>query len=378
MFAPAGLLASPQQSVLMYPPPQPQPSPQSHQHQQQQPSQHNGPSQFPSVAEDRVDLTFQSNPEQPHEESLPPDLTGLKKFDLNRISTKSKLFFCAKSDSGKSVLFQHILHHISSHIRAVQVMCKSEKYQHFYEKKLNIPASFLYDDLDQDALKRNIDRQTHVYEHGMPPGFNDDDRNLFMVWDDVMTDKSRFKWPVVRELCQMGRHMDTGLALMAQDLISLDKDLRNQFDFIFIFACDAPNIIKNFYENFGAHFRNINTFTTYLQYYTNAFSVLVLDVKRGSTLQEKWYWFRADPRYKDLIPDYPNSTMHEFHRRYHLPSIARNQFSYSDKNYRGPASLPGLGASQAYYVGGSSKSTKKSSIPTRLVRLDTNGRVIDD
>jgi len=217
-----------------------------------------------------------------------------------------------------------------------------------------------------------------LYKSGVKPGFdNETDRNLFQIWDDVMAaDKTRWKWPILRDTLFMGRHFDCGLAAIIQDLMPVEKDERNQFDFIFLFAVDAMNIIGNYFDNFGGKFETKSKFRTYLDYYTKEFSTLVLDVKRGSDLQSKWYWFKADLNYKYSVPHYINSTMHTFHKKYYLPPAEGSQFNWH-KNYNGgPGSLPGVGTSVYVTPGGSKSTSKKSTAPTKLVRLDVEGNLM--
>jgi hypothetical protein len=65
------------------------------------------------------------------------------------------------------------------------VMSGTEEGNHFYEREVGIPRAFIYNDFNEEALIRLVDRQRKLTRQGKA-------QPVFVVLDDCAFDKSIF------------------------------------------------------------------------------------------------------------------------------------------------------------------------------------------
>ena len=247
----------------------------------------------------------------------------LNKFDPSVLTPNQKFLFLGATKRGKSMLLADIMHHLEPQIRAVSVSSKSEKNNHFYEQDLNIPPEFINHEFDANKILPRLFFRQEAWAEKAPPGFKKEDMNCLLIADDCLDDKQVWMNKLVNQLFYMGRHGEVGIALLAQYFIDIPRNIRTQFDYIFVLAETYPKIKHALFEFFFGMFSDFHVFNAYFEEYTSNYKVLVINNRELSNdLKKKLTWYKADVELVKKKLTYPNSTMHIFHELHYKPKSA--------------------------------------------------------
>lgn len=221
-----------------------------------------------------------------------------KPFDLNRMKPESTNVLIAKRRSGKSVCIRQLIHHFDVHcgIKAGVVCSHSEEYDPFYSTFF--PQAFIFNDCEH-MLEKVVKRQQNILDENKKleeAGKPIKDPRILVVLDDVIDNAAFAKTQQFKDIIMNGRHYKITFIIAIQYAKSLPPDIRQNFDYVYIFNNDIPAEVKKIYEGYAGIFPSEKIFRTALQEFTRNFQILVINMA-GNTqadLNDKFAIFKAN------------------------------------------------------------------------------------
>ena len=117
------------------------------------------------------------------------------------------------------------------------------------------------------------------------------DRDLLIVLDDCMYDRSFTRDPVMRGIFMNGRHWKVMLVLTMQYCMDLPVNLRTNIDYVFLMRETNPAVVERLYKNFGGSFSTLPAFAEALRLCTEDHGCMVIDNVRSAV-----FHYRAKDR----------------------------------------------------------------------------------
>lgn len=195
----------------------------------------------------------------------------------------SKSLFVARPNSGKSYMIKYLMYQLRQFFPLIKVFSHSNSFSNDYDY---VPDILISGNIDQEKLLDVIQRQKYATKYLENP-------NLALILDDVADDKKLWNTKVVRSLLFNGRHFFLNLFVTTQYAKSIAVDIRNTFDYIFIFNDANQDNRKKNYETFC---RIIPTFELFNSLFDNMpeFGVLVIiNGKVTNNWLDSVRWFKA-------------------------------------------------------------------------------------
>lgn len=297
-------------------------------------------------------------------------------LDPNLVKSDSVVIIVGKRNAGKSVLVRDLIWHKRFEIPSALVFSPTESVNNFYKEL--IPDSFVYDELDIDAIEKAIKRQTAVLAN--PPPVENFNPTLLMVFDDCMTEKKQFNHKWIRYLFLNGRHHKIFLIVNVQYTNDLPKSLRQNSDFIFCLKDNTISVREILFKQFFGCFRRFAEFDQVMQYYTDKYGCLVMNnLERSGDILKTVYWYRANrdiPRFRlDAVGD-----MWKFHQEHYVGGISET----AKVDWDNPTALA-TGADSSASAGdnknkksGSTGAPSSQIQPFILRKYDRVGNLVED
>jgi len=221
-----------------------------------------------------------------------------KPFDLNKMKEHPTIVLIAKRRSGKSVCIRELIYHfnVKQGIKTGVVCSHSEDFDPFYSNFF--PQSFIYYDCEH-MLEKVIERQQKLKDENIKlekAGKPRIDPNLLVVLDDVIDNNAFAKSQKFKDIIFNGRHYDITFIIAIQYAKSLPPDIRQNFDYVFLFNNDIPSEIKKIYEGYAGIFPSEKIFRSALQTFTRDYQILVIIMAENtqSELNNKCAIFKAN------------------------------------------------------------------------------------
>lgn len=208
---------------------------------------------------------------------------SIKRFDPKKMVEHCVILMVAKRRSGKSYLVRDLMYHMRHTLSAGIAMSGTESGNGFYGTWL--PSVYVYEEYDEGALHRLIERQRRMTKEGTAEG-------VFIILDDLAFDRKVLNSKIMRELLFNGRHLKITLVLCAQYLMDLQPGLRANIDYVFALKENVyrERLFRNFFPMAG----NMATFNAIMDNCTENYGALVLDnTANSSKLNECIFWYRA-------------------------------------------------------------------------------------
>lgn len=190
-------------------------------------------------------------------------------------SCGNKVLVIGKPGTGKSTLIKALAYAKQNYIPAAVVISGSERSNSFY--KSFIPNSFIYEDYDEEVLKRLVIRQTKVVPKHIRIQKN---KWLLVVVDDCSHDKNLFNSAVQNELFKNGRHYKILYVVGVQYLLDVPAKIRNNIDGVFIFREVNEDNLKRIYRNFGGIIPDFKQFKELIFQHTGEHKAIYIDNMR--------------------------------------------------------------------------------------------------
>ena len=222
----------------------------------------------------------------------------VKDFDMRRFCSKhgATCIILGARGRGKSTMIMDILynlHHISRVPRAV-VFSGTEKANGTYSK-FGIPARYIFDSYDADALQTIYNMQEKLTEDKRK-GIIDEsiDTRMVIVFDDCGFDEKMFKTALMRKLFMNGRHYGIYVIIALQYHMSIGPTIRTQIDFFIATRWDVKTQRKQIYTHYASVYDHFDTFNDVMEAATiNRRCIIVDNTTDSSDPQDKLFSYKA-------------------------------------------------------------------------------------
>lgn len=217
----------------------------------------------------------------------------IRPFDINTMPSDAVVLLIGKRSTGKSTMLKDIMFHMRHKLDVGVVMCptvdptdSSNGYQSF------IPRTLINDSFKSQVIARMLKSQErYITKHGKEKA-----KNVFIIMDDCMYDKSVMKCKEVRQVAMNGRHRRVFFINAIQYMMDIGPDLRTNIDYIFALK---ENIISNrekLWKFFFGMFEKYQDFSSTMDTLTSDYGAMVLDNRVNSTvLEDCVFWYSCDP-----------------------------------------------------------------------------------
>jgi hypothetical protein len=213
---------------------------------------------------------------------------NIKKYDPTKAPEHMVVVAIAKRRSGKSFLIKDWLYHHRNRFFAGIVMSGTEEGNRFYEREVGIPPPFIYNDFDEPALQRLVDRQRAMTVDGTA-------KSVYVILDDLAFDRKVWSKPLIRQLLMNGRHWKISVYISLQYFLEVSPAFRANIDIIVLLKDNLHR--EKLYKTFFQMLPNFGTFNQIMDACTMDYKALILDNSSNSTkINECMYWYKAKPR----------------------------------------------------------------------------------
>lgn len=226
-------------------------------------------------------------------------------FDLDTLITDKdgnpmcpRIALIAPSGSGKSYIIRNIMYHMHKNgVGAGTVIAPTSKMNRFFEEF--IPECFIHHEFKNEILQNCLDRQRYLLE------LNNDRKKKgkrltndlsFLIMDDCMSSKHLWlKDPNILLIFNEGRHYKLmPFILSMQYSVSIQPELRSNFDFVFLLAEDKFSNIRKLYDHYAGVFPKFDLFEQVFSQITDDYGCMVINNRLNSKdITKKVKWFRA-------------------------------------------------------------------------------------
>jgi len=221
----------------------------------------------------------------------------IERFDLNKILPDSVIFCIGKRRSGKSWLIRELMYILSKRRMPYgNIYSGTEHCSPFF--KNFFPKSFIKQDLSDEDLANILHSQQYkVRKYSKAHNIDDGkclQNNMLLVMDDMMSDEDIWKKSKnFKRIFVEGRHYNVLFIMSLQYVLGIPPALRENIDYVFLFASDGSNL-KKIWENYAGVVPNFKMFKYIFAKCTENHSCMVIDKTSTSTrLDEKIFFYKA-------------------------------------------------------------------------------------
>ncbi len=217
----------------------------------------------------------------------------IKKFNLDCIVSSAHICIIGKRGTGKSWLCRNIMNLVDKKDQKLKIIiAPTDKMNPFYKNYFQ--KSLIYHQYNDKILNALIGKQEKSIEYCNINKLHNP--KVFLVMDDCLASKGKWrKSKIMLELLMNGRHYKIAYMLTMQFPLSISPELRNNFDYIFLFADDSIIAQKRIYEHYSGMFPSFNTFKQVFDELTKDHGCMVI-CNRGKrkTFHDKVFWFKVE------------------------------------------------------------------------------------
>lgn len=250
----------------------------------------------------------------------------LKYFDISSLRRDSTVLIYGRRGSGKSFFARCLMYHHQDIPKGI-VISGSEEHKPFYNDF--IPDSYIFYEYDPKLIENISAQQRRIVKRdGGPKKSN----NFFMIMDDVLSDVQLWKKDkTLRSFFFEGRHMNLLLIIIMQYCLSLGPDLRNNFDYIFIFRDNIKMNRRRLWEHFAGVIPDFKMFEAIMEQATEDNACIVINNKSLSNRLEDCVFvykacmhgkFRVGSSQYWKVHDDNYKATNEEETTQHIPSVA--------------------------------------------------------
>jgi hypothetical protein len=313
---------------------------------------------------------------------------GFKPYSFTDLekSPASIILVIGKRNSGKAVLAEDIMKHISHKYGSVIVQSGTESENGIYGKF--IPDEFIYGEFNAQALENFYERQFKNIKS--PPPVENYNPYGLIVLDDVFAEyKDEIATQkIISILINNGRHRKVGMLIFLQEAKQFPPKYKSQVDQVFMFQEEMSRNIKDLYNIVGG-FEKEKHFAAALRYYTENFGVLVSNkIIRSNQIERRFYWYKAqfDPHAAKWWFGGRDHQMWKFHEQHYLEPESE-KIDWDNQDTEDPADFMSLLHGSKIKEDASQtpapedkpkKGGAKQKVEYRLHKLDAQGNIIQE
>jgi len=226
-------------------------------------------------------------------------------FDLDTLVTDKdgapmcpRIALIAPSGSGKSFVMKAIMDHMfKCGVGCGTVIAPTSKMNKFYEEF--VPESFIHHVYDGSIIQNFLNRQSYLID------LNNDRKKMgkkptndlsYLIMDDCMSSKHLWlKDPNILAIFNEGRHYKISpFMLSMQYSVSIQPELRSNFDFIFLLAEGKYSNRRKLFDHYAGVFPNFDLFDQVFGQTTDDYGCMVINNRLNSSdICKKVKWFKA-------------------------------------------------------------------------------------
>ena len=226
----------------------------------------------------------------------------LKRFDPSMIKPHRIVVAIGKRGTGKSILLRDLMYSQRDKIEYAIAMSPTREASEGFRRVL--PPTSVYDEYDGDVVTQMLELQR---ERANTSGMNSL-RNLALVLDDCMYDKTVMKSKTMRNLFMNGRHYKCFFLAAVQWLMDLGPDLRTQVDYVFALRENILSNRERLYKYFFGIFPKYEDFSRVFDACTANYECLVIDnTVNSNNVEDCIFWYKASvdiPDFRMCAPVY--------------------------------------------------------------------------
>ena len=136
--------------------------------------------------------------------------------------------FCAKRNSGKSVLLKHLVELEKDQFDKIFVICPTESINRFY--KDIVDERHIFDSYSEAWTDKLIDKLTEANKDTP----KDELKKVLLIFDDILSDIDFHQSPAMKKIFTRGRHIGLSVVATAQYLYQLPPICRCNSDFVLV------------------------------------------------------------------------------------------------------------------------------------------------
>lgn len=145
-------------------------------------------------------------------------------IELNIVNKTTS--FCAKRNSGKSVLLKYLVDSVKHKLDKIFVVCPTECVNGFYSDMVD--EKCIFDQWNEEWCEELIKRMSEQNKGKSKAQL----KNVLIVLDDCMSDTNFHTSKALKKLYTRGRHIGIGVVATCQYLVSLPPVCRNNCDWL--------------------------------------------------------------------------------------------------------------------------------------------------
>lgn len=228
------------------------------------------------------------------------EILKFNKFKMEDLSNK-KIVIIGRT--GKSWLVRDILHHIQDIPRGV-VIAPTDRMTNFYENMF--PSLTIYHEYDTHILSRLLKKQREILDGNrekINKGEEPVDPRAFLIMDDCMSSNHLWlKDPNLVKIIYEARHYHLTFILTMLYPLSIQPELRANFDYVFLFGEDFISNKKKLYERYAGMFPTKELFFKVFNSLTEYYNCMVTNNRlRSNDIYKKVFHYKAEKR--ELVLD---------------------------------------------------------------------------
>lgn len=246
---------------------------------------------------------------------------SLRKFDMKTMADDATVLLVAPRRSGKTVMLCDILYN-KRDFPCGMLMSGSEKMTPTFGKI--VPELFIYDNFDSNAVSNLMERQIEIvdkvstdpkYKKFAPPELefgkekyrmymakeaykhSGPDCRAWLVLDDLLPQfKEIFKNERITEIFANGRHFNLLFLMTTQNFFSININVRDNFEYIFIFKGCSDKELKKLYDQYASFCETFTLFREIINEFTQNYGCVIIN-KRAVTKEicDNIFFYKADP-----------------------------------------------------------------------------------
>jgi hypothetical protein len=264
-------------------------------------------------------------------------VTPLRRFQLHTIPDGAVIAAIGRRGSGKSLILENVMsekRHIPDGIG-----CSGSEESNGGLCKF-MPASYVYEDYNPDAIERAVDRARAINRtrqlQGLPKKYT------FIIIDDCGCDKAFTNDKTIKRILMNGRHYGIFFVFTMQYPLGVKPDLRTQIDYVFMCYEPIRANRKRLWESYAGVIPTFDDFNYIMDSVCQDYKCLVIAQNKASAnLTDCVFHFKANanlPRFRVGSKTYWQAHFESYNPEYDRQencSIAAGPVTFTKGNRRG-------------------------------------------
>jgi hypothetical protein len=234
------------------------------------------------------------------EEKVEKQSVKITEFNLSNVLPDSVVFCIGRRRSGKSWLIRELMKMLSDrHMPYGTLYSGTEHCNPFF--KNFFPKAFIKREFTDEDLNNILLTQRTKVRQTAKANCTDDGRNIhnnmLLIMDDMMSEDDVWKKSkAFKKIFVEGRHYNVLFIMSLQYVLGIPPPLRENIDYVFLFASDGSNL-KKIWENYAGVVPTFKMFKLIFNACTEDHACLVIDkTSTSSRLDDKIFYYKAhDP-----------------------------------------------------------------------------------